>query len=534
MVMLHPASGKAKRSDPRGAHLAIERFLKASQKPVLLEPGEDPLAITPETFVAAIRSSTLVIECWDIARNVTRRVTGLRLERPGRLELQIERFGGRTGVLSLIDMGRPANHEAARHGARLKYRERFRQSLHRQFPDWRIAELSAEQDLEHSLSPSYPRALLRKGQTGLAAIGAPEDAAQPEEALTFGLIWLDYLRHRERRLVVEGLAIFVPAGAEASTCHRVRYLNPQAARFLVYVHEAGAHDSGGWEQRVNPGDYTNLETRLEPQRRPLAEESPQLIRWAERIGRIDGVERRPRQDGTVRFTVRGLEFARAGNGELAFGLDGKRVVRDGKSAGPGEARIGETLLAEVEELARGIARLRHADAVDSGHPLYTRRPEAWMESQVRSEIEAIDATLLPSPDFDTFNDARMYGQVPQMAGGARGILDLLAVDRAGRLAIIELKASQDIHLPLQGLDYWMRVKWHLDRGEFAERGYFPGVLLSKEAPKLLLVAPALEWHPTNEVVLRYLDEGIDIQRVGIGLKWRRGIQVMFRTGPKRY
>jgi hypothetical protein len=219
--LLQPAPGKAARAGPREAHLAIERFLKASQISFLMEPGEDPLAITPETFAAGIRGSSLVIECWDTVRNVTRRVTGIKLERPGRLELEIERFGGKPGVLSLIDMGRAANREVTRKSVRLKYRERFRQSLHRQFPDWRIAELSAEQDLEHSLSPSYPRALLRKGQTGLAAIGAPEDALQPEEALTFGLIWLDYLRHREQRLVIEGLAIFVPAGAEASTCHRV-------------------------------------------------------------------------------------------------------------------------------------------------------------------------------------------------------------------------------------------------------------------------------------------------------------------------
>ena len=88
-------------------------------------------------------------------------------------------------------------------------------------------------------------------------------------------------------------------------------------------------------------------------------------------------------------------------------------------------------------------------------------------------------------------------------------------------------------MPLQGLDYWMQVKWHLDRGEFAEHGFFPGIRLSQEAPRLMMVAPALEWHPTNETVLRYLDRGIDIQRVGIGLKWRRGIEVMFRTGARR-
>ncbi len=488
-----------------------------------MEPGEDPFAITPETFVAGLRAGTLTLECWSETRNLARRVTSVRLERPGRLELEIERFGGRPGTLSLIDMGRAANLDAGRRGARLKYRERFRESLQRQFADWRIAELSAEQDLEHSLSPSFPRALLRKGQTGLAAIGAPEEASAPEDALTFGLIWLDYLRRREQRLVVEGLTIFVPAGAEASTCHRVRYLNPQAAKFLVYTHGSGA--TGGWEQRVNPGDYTNLDTRLEPQRRPLAEESPVLIRWAERIGRIDAVERRPRQDGSVSFAVRGLEFARAGNGQLRFGLDRKRVVREVKSIHTDESRVEEATLAEVEELARGIARVRHADAADPRNPLYTRQPETWMESEVRKDMEALDATLLSSP---------VYGQVPEIAGGSRGILDLLAVDRSGRLAILELKASEDIHLPLQGLDYWMRVKWHLDRSEFTERGYFPGIALSKEPPRLVLVAPALGWHPANQVVLEYLDRGIDIERVGIGLRWRRGIEVMFRTGAKRH
>ena len=55
----------------------------------------------------------------------------------------------------------------------------------------------------------------------------------------------------------------------------------------------------------------------------------------------------------------------------------------------------------------------------------------------------------------------VYGQVPQFAAGERGVIDLLAADRDGRLAVIELKAGQDIHLPLQALDYWMRVKWHL-------------------------------------------------------------------------
>ena len=141
--------------------LAIEQFLKSSRRPVLMEAGEDPMAIGPETFAVNSRGALLTIECWTQTRNLVRRVRGVHLERRGRLELQVERFGSSAGVLSLIDAADPANRDADRRGARLKYREAFRKSLRRQFPEWKIVELSTEPDLHHSLSPSYPRALLR-------------------------------------------------------------------------------------------------------------------------------------------------------------------------------------------------------------------------------------------------------------------------------------------------------------------------------------------------------------------------------------
>lgn len=122
----------------------------------------------------------------------------------------------------------------------------------------------------------------------------------------------------------------------------------------------------------------------------------------------------------------------------------------------------------------------------------------------------------------------VYSQAPTCLGGQRGLIDLLAADYAGRLAVLELKASQDIHLPLQALDYWMRVKWHLDRGEFSSHGYFPGIELCKEAPRLLLVSPALEFHPTSETVLQFISPAVEIERIGVGANWREKLQVMFR------
>jgi hypothetical protein len=166
-----------------------------------------------------------------------------------------------------------------------------------------------------------------------------------------------------------------------------------------------------------------------------------------------------------------------------------------------------------------LVRVRNAEGQDRHHPLYTRNPESWLESQVRTHIEQLDPSLLAEP---------LYGQVPAFAAAERGVIDLLAVDRAGRLAVIELKASADIDLPCQALDYWIRVKWHLDRNEFSGKGYFPGTELQSTPPRLLLVAPALEFHPSNQRVLRFFSRQVSVERLGVGLEWQKQLKLMYR------
>jgi hypothetical protein len=197
-------------------------------------------------------------------------------------------------------------------------------------------------------------------------------------------------------------------------------------------------------------------------------------------------------------------FARTQGTEFRFGL-GQRAL------------LGEHNLDECTQLARRLAGMRHAGS--KGGDLYVRDPEAWLESQVRANLATVDASLVSAP---------IYGQVPAFAAADRGIIDLLAADRTGRLAVIELKSSPDLHLPLQALDYWMRVRWHLDRGEFTERGYFPCTPLRKDAPRLVLVAPALEFHPTTEGILSHFAPEIEVVRIGLGIHWRSHLEVMFR------
>jgi hypothetical protein len=479
----------------------VESFLAGARQPALLEPGEELLPVTSENHSLEMRGARLTLQVWDRTRNWSRRLTAITEVTNARLSLTVERFARREGQLFLLDLGRRSGAELGKRTGRLIFRERFRLFLRRQFPEWTVAEVSAEADLEHSLSPSFPRAYLKHGQHGWAAIACPPDA-DASAVLSFGLIWLTYLRARERRVAVEGLALYLPTGEERSAALRLLCLDPQSARFELFTY---THDDT--LQRVEPRDCGNLDTRLEPCSRP----APNIAEPWRQIAALPGVESIPKHDGRTSLRVRGIEFAELSGRDLLFGLTARRPAREHHTP-------------EIVRLAEELDRTRQAGA-DRDHPLYRQYPEAWLESQSRAQIETLDATLRRDP---------IYGQVPAFAGGERGILDLLAVDYTGRLTVVELKASADLHLPLQALDYWVRVKWHLEARDFSANGYFPGIELRPDPPRLMLVSPSLEFHPSTETILSYFAPAIEVQRVGLAVEWRKGLQVMFRlNGAQR-
>jgi hypothetical protein len=236
------------------------------------------------------------------------------------------------------------------------------------------------------------------------------------------------------------------------------------------------------------------------------------------------VELRIRSGTEMAFLLHGLEFARVrmGYGGESF----NRVQEITFGAGANETPLTEGNAGELREL---LARLfvRRSDAGDPRDPLYRMQPERWLESVLRRDVTAIDAHL---------DSTHVYTQVPAFAALDRGMLDLLSVDREGRLAVIELKADDDLHLALQGLDYWVRVRWHHQQnpdqesglGEFQRHGYFGGVRLAQGTPRLYLVAPALRVHPATEVVLRYLSPRVDWELVALNEAWRSAVKVVWR------
>ena len=112
------------------------------------------------------------------------------------------------------------------------------------------------------------------------------------------------------------------------------------------------------------------------------------------------------------------------------------------------------------------------------------------------------------------------------------MIDVLTVTREGRLAVLVLKANEDIHLPLQGIDYWSRVAWHRARGEFQKFGYFAGRELSPQPPLLVMVAPALQVHPAADTLLKYISQEIQWTLLGIDERWRKELTVVSRKRPQ--
>src|SRR3989454_10738422 len=173
----------------------------------------------------------------------------------------------------------------------------------------------------------------------------------------------------------------------------------------------------------------------------------------------------------------------------------------------------------LEQLMRQLETHRHPLASETCHALYRSQAERWLEAMVQADPARIDPRLDP---------AHIYSQVPAFAAGDRGVIDLLGVTRDGRLAVMELKAAEDIHLTLQAVDYWLRVRWHHERDDFHRYGYFTGIELQQKPPLLYLVAPGLRFHPASDILLRYLSRHVEVWRVGRNENWRRGLRVVLR------
>ncbi|HET8667317.1 MAG TPA: hypothetical protein VFM10_04995, partial [Terriglobales bacterium] len=345
-------------------------------------------------------------------------------------------------------------------------------------------------------------------------VTAQETQASVDAALTFGILWMHHCRERlAASCHVEGLKLFVPPGTAAIVRERMAHLNHAAAKWHLY----SLDESTEWADELDATDRGNIETRLVQ----MPDHAAVRARFAASIARVMPLvpqcELTVLSAAEISFRLRGLEFARASLDCLPGTTGFRNPERLTFGTGPNETELNDGTQPQFVELMQRVCELRSPYA--KLNPLWRMVPERWLESLVLRDVTAL---------HDRLDPRHVYSQVPAFAAADRGMIDVLTCTRGGRLAIIELKADEDIHLPLQGVDYWARVVWHQSGGEFQRFGYFTGHELSSKSPLLLLVAPALRVHPATDTILHYVAPEVPIELVGIDERWRECVRVVFR------
>jgi len=445
-----------------------------------------------------------LLHLWSENYNLTRRVLAITDHSDQRLALAVERFGRpKPDRLEFIRL----EFERAQRGlSREAFCDCLSHLLAEQFPDESLESLTASPDLEHSISGNYARGLLRRGSSHFAVLAVPdgESTDTVESSLTFALLWLDRARNSGRRGAINALRLILPKGAARHVAHRAAALNPDLS-IELYERDPLRETL----EKIDPRRAGNQDTWLVPHRESQAlldlskSALDPIVALSPRAVTVHPLA----QSREVWLRFRGLAFARWDDGRVYFGCPEAREELHASS------------LPALKSLLQQLENYRHPLATETRHALYRAQPERWLEGLVREDVTRIDPGL----------DQRfVYSQVFAQAGGEHGILDLLTVTRSGRLAILELKASEHIHLPLQAASYWLRIRRHLEQRDFARYGYFPGIELQAALPLVYLVAPALRFHPSTDILLRCLSPELESTRVGLAESWRRGLRVVMR------
>ncbi len=491
----------------------LEEFLNEASGAVVLEDGAVAFDLAQAKYSISGEHNKCLLHLWSAERNTVRRVLDAEVK-SGTLRLSVQRLGQARPTKLEICRERDRRSPTAKRAARVAYEAKLRRALERHFPGFALTRLTSSVDLEKSFGPVYARGLLRAGQSAFAVLGVngTETQGSIDASLTFGILWLDVCRQNPRNVLVEGLILFVPSRYSALVRERMANLNRCAAKWRLFEFDE-RHDA---LIEVDCTDRGNIATRLVH----ATNETAALERFAESIARVQGIlpncEVAVSSPAEIAFRWRGLEFARARLGAEAVTFRSKQEIVFG--VGAEERVLEDRNWAMFVQLLSALRDARHPYG-PRHERLFRMHPERWLESLVRADVSVIDERLEPES---------VYSQVPAFSAADRAMIDVLTLTRDARLAVVELKADEDIHLPLQGLDYWARVRWHHGRDEFLKFGYFGGRELSAEAPLLFLVAPALRVHPATDVILRYISPEIEWAFVGIDERWREGVRVVFR------
>jgi len=481
----------------------LELFLLAGEFE-LFEDQRLVATVQASSSAAEFSYGKLIISCWGDGWSRSWRVVSCELS-PDRIILECaKQMGVRRCELAL---SRGAGVRQAAH-ARKEFARKLAAIVEASLPGVRVEQaVTARNDRRH-LSGVHARLIIRDRGRRFAGIGVSETELQPnvDAALTSGLIWLEELRRRSGS--VDGLMIFAPR------CDTIAIrLSALAAENKISLFRVD--ETNGALAPISPFDQGDLNDSFRkaarrahwPRPGMLPPDCAMLVESVRRLA-PDHIETHHRGPW-VSLSVRGLEVARVwiNRRRVEFGVGEARVKLDHRNEH------------ELARLVQEALTRRRPESEFRNEMVFRYQPERWLESIISRDVTTLDATL--DPRF-------VYSQVPTYRGEQRTFIDLLAATREGRLAVMELKVSEETEFPFQGLDYWLRVEWHRARGDFHRRGYFEGLSLIDAPPLLYLVAPLFRFHETTKLVAGSIHERVPVYRIGLNEDWRRELRVLLR------
>jgi hypothetical protein len=490
----------------------VSGYISEHPGAVVVEDGKTLFDFATARYSAAPERDRCLLQIWSEEANIVRRATSAEIKN-GILRLSVLRFGqskpSRMEICSQAERRSPSTLKAMR----AAYRRSLERALTRMFPGWTLERITTSADLEHSFGAVCARGLLRRGTQRIAVVGCGEGESQStiDNSVAVAVLWLHYCReHLSATSHTASLALFVPEGRALTAQLRLSHLDREAAQWRLFALDERTEQC----EELDLASELNLSTHL----MHCFSRRQTLERFAGSVARMSAlcpqVESVALSSSAVSFRFHGLEFARATLEPDRHFHVGERIVF---GAAPAEYEWNDDTEPLLRKLIERLQRKRAGR--DHVHPFYRLQPERWLQSVAERDLSLIDSRLDP---------ALFYPQVPAFAAFDRAVIDLLGITRDGRLAVIELKAAEDFHLPMQGLDYWARVRLHHRRGDFQRSGYFPGRILSERDPILILAAPALHVHPATATMLRYFAPELDWTLAALDERWRDGIRVVFR------
>ena len=476
------------------------------------EAGGAPLALGRDEFDFSVAHRRLIFSCWTENGSRSWRINAWSLTGDKLLLRASRRMGADVTTLELVPRASAKAMAASIAAARQARCEKLAQIAAETLTGAKIERAVLSPGMRRDQPGRYARIILRlpHGRVAVTATVAQSDARNVDSFFSSALLWFNRLSQRPKRPPIEKLVMVAEHNVAEAARQRHALLRDSLRRAidLLEIDES-------WQELrpLRPFERKDIWKKRLARFPSIAEDET-----GEAVKRI--IARAPhaldvvssRHGQTLRY--HGLPFARVRRvmekDRVWFGIEGAR----------------RRLLDDYHEpdwakLFLDLETYRSESCRDRKHWLYRAAGEAWLESILRRDISRLDPGLIVAP---------LHAQFRTSHGGPTGArpIDLLALRHDGRLAVIELKVTEDREHVFQGVDYWRRVEAHRRRGHISSAKLFGERKISDESPLVYLVAPALRFHPSFATLAKTIAPDIEIYRFDINEDWRAGVRVVRR------